>query len=142
VRSARSRLPASGIWSTALYFQLVRGQTGDELRVSAADSIYRWRLPWGLPATIGETGLAVEEMMRMGYMVALRGIADEGFCYVDPFERGALGYFLLGHNEGSLRLSLSGTSGLRAIELRRNGVEARPGAWWTVIGVAATRKVA
>ena len=142
VRNARSRPPASGVWSAALYFQLVRGQAGDELRVSAADAIYRWRLPWGLPARPGESGLAVEGMMGMGSIVAQRGIADEGFCHVEPFKRGALGHFLLGYNEGTLRLSLSGRVGVRAIELRRNGTGSGPGAWWTVVGVAVTGKVA
>lgn len=143
MRNARRRAAASGIWSPSLYFQFVRGGTGDELRISLADAVYRWKFAWGLPGAIGERGFAVEgTMVALGSLMATDGVVDEGFCYVEPFERGALGHFLLGYLDGALTLTLAGRMGREVIELVRYGSEMGPGAEWRALRAAAAEQVA
>lgn len=143
MRNSRRRAAASGIWSPSLYFQFVRGGTGDELRISLADAVYRWKFAWGMPGTVGERGLAVEgTMVALGSLMATDGVVDEGFCYVEPFERGALGHFLLGYIDGALTLTLAGRMGRRVIELVRCGPEQGPGAEWRALRAAPRGRVA
>jgi hypothetical protein len=134
---------ASGVWSPSLYFQLTRGRTGDEMRVSAGDAVYRWKLPWGLPIAVGERRLAVEGgMVVTGSLMSEVGVADEGLCYVEPYYRGALGHFLLGYLDGHLELSLAGRADVRVIELARSARREGPGAEWSMRRIAATERVA
>ncbi len=134
---------ASGVWSPSLYFQLTRGRTGDEIRVSAGDAVYRWKLPWGLPTVAGERRLALEGgMVVTGSLLSEVGVADEGLCYVEPHDRGALGHFLLGYLEGRLALTLAGRAGIRVIELARSSPRAGPGAEWSTRRIAAEERVA
>lgn len=143
MRNMRRRPAASGIWSPSLYFQLVRGRTGDELRVNPGDAVYRWTLPWGLPAELDATGIAVEgTMAAIGSLMSADGVVAEGFCYIEPFRRGALGHFLLGYLEGQLTLALGDTGARPTIELRRITAQSGPGAEWRMRRVAARERVA
>jgi hypothetical protein len=110
------------------------------MRVSAGDAVYRWKLPWGLPASLGERRVAIEGgMVGRGSPLAEQGVAEVGLCYVDAHDRGALGHFVLGYLEGRLTLSLAGRAGVRVVELCRCGAREGPGAEWYVRRVAAER---
>lgn len=143
MRSSRCGAPASGVWSTALYFQICRGRTGDELRIYAGDAIYRWQMPWGIPSSVGERRVAVERSaVTPGNRVSETGAWDEGFCYVEPYERGALGHFLLGHVAGELTLSLAGVRVWGTFYLLRPGATVGADAEWQVCRLVAAERVA
>ena len=130
-------------WSRSLFYQTVSVYGGEELRIFAGAMIFRWVHHSGTPATVGAQRVLIERsLMIPGRRVAGSRLRDEGSCFVEPWERGALGHFLLGYNDGELTLSLAGTMVWGTFQFVRTSVLEGFDAEWRLRRLAAAERVA
>lgn len=130
-------------WSRSLFFQTVSVYGGEELRIFAGEMIFRWVQYSGTPQTVGEQRVLIERSLIIpGRRVAGSRLRDEGSCFVEPWERGALGHFLLGYNDGELTLSLAGAMVWGTFQFVRTSVLEGLDAEWKLRRLAAAERVA
>lgn len=147
VESPMTRAPfqvsAPRPWSRSLFYQAVSVYGGEELRIFAGEMVFRWLLHSGTPATVGAQRVLIERsLMIPGRRVAGSRLWDEGSCFVEPWERGALGHFLLGYNDGELTLSLAGVKVWGTFQFVRTSVLEGLDAEWMLRRLAAAKRVA